>query len=229
MQGLQFALEPIVDLNSGRVLGAEMLTRVRADNGAFESPKDLAYVLKQSEFREFLLVEAVARWIEYQKTTNLMPNFVSININAAELASERIVTLLLSMIYKSCSEPSRFRFELTEDVSQADVIDLRRGAERLCEHHVGLYIDDFGSGHRPFAYLTELPVIGFKLDHTLVRQCVKDSRLRFLVKACAGLARDIQVDVVAEGIEDYSDELAVLATGIQKGQGYFYGQPFCYI
>lgn len=229
MHGLQFVLEPIVDLTSGRVLGAEMLARVRADNGAIERPKNLAHELKQSEFREFLLIESVSRWIKYQKTTEQIPHFVSININATELASERVVTLLLSMISKSCSEPSRFRFELTEDVSQADVIALRRSAELLCEHHVGLYIDDFGSGHRPFAYLTELPVIGFKLDQSLVRQCVKDSRLRFLVKACAGLARDIQVDVVAEGIEDYSDELAVLATGIQKGQGYFYGHPFCYI
>ena len=217
-----FALEPIMGLDPQVINGVEALCREYDRNGVLKLPEDFNTRLMRADFREFVLIEAIERtanWIESELNRS---TYVSININPVELQNITFLEKLLVIMRATAICTTRFHFEITEGFTDIDIFDLNKVACLLAHHGVELYLDDFGSGYRPFTYLMELPIAGIKLDKSIIRKNIIDKRTRYIIQSCQILSKLLGINVIIEGIESLEDEMVALSCGIRQAQGHFY-------
>jgi EAL domain-containing protein (putative c-di-GMP-specific phosphodiesterase class I) len=210
--------QPLIDPQSGRIVGAEALARspVVADAEmlfARATAGGLAERLSRLVQRKALRAAAV--WEGPLKGLGL-----SINILPADLSRESYDEWLLDEVRAAEIDPKRVTVEITES---ALLIDQRVVATRLAnlrEAGIRIAVDDFGTGYASLAYLTSLPLDAIKIDRGLVADIVGGERDRIVVRAMIHLARELDLKVVVEGVET-TGQLALLAEwGCDLYQGF---------
>lgn len=115
--------------------------------------------------------------------------------------------------------------EVTESRLMADTLAPLDILTRLRLKHIGLAVDDFGAGHSSLAQLRDIPFDELKVDRGFIHGAHGDPALRAIVDGSVGMARQMGIRSVAEGIEDIDDWHYVRAAGFDLGQGYFFGKP----
>ncbi len=216
--------QPIVDARSGRVVGAELLARWIAPDGRMVRARDFISSVNESglveEMSEMLVEQAcrdIAEWEqtglpdEFRLSINLPPRFVSRTSRASSL-----VELLAS------GPTNRIALE----VSEASVVDdLAVAAARLAElRSLGLRValDDFGTGTASMALLQHMPIDSVKIDQSFIRGLGTELRQRALVAGFVGIAGELSLTVVAEGVETAEQASVLLGLGCRLHQGYLY-------
>ncbi|MDX6583119.1 MAG: hypothetical protein QOI10_2303 [Solirubrobacterales bacterium] len=214
-EGLTIVYQPIVDLESGRTIGVEALSRFaaisdRAPNLWFDEAWAVGLGLE-------LELEAIELAL---KGASALPKEWTIAVNASP-ETVRAAQLLPCL----GTQAGRVIVEVTERAEMADPIRFKRAADFLGEHGVRLAIDDVGSGFSGLRRLLDLDPDMIKLDLSLARGIDRDPRRRALASALIAFGKSADVDVVAEGIET-KEELATLRDlGVGFGQGYHLGRP----
>ncbi len=225
MREINFVLEPICSLASGELVGAEALLRLPSGREKLMAPAEVQIKLLQRSFREQVLFEAVDRSMCWMTRRTCPVGYVTVNIDPVELANTSVIETLIQLIQRNGLNRRRIRFELVERFNNIDMESIHIGARAFADNEIDLFIDDFGSGFRPFDYLVSLPVSGIKIDHSIIRNCAGDPNRQALLAASSSLASSLGIEIIAEGIENIADESAVQAAGISTGQGYLYGGP----
>jgi EAL domain-containing protein (putative c-di-GMP-specific phosphodiesterase class I) len=121
--------------------------------------------------------------------------------------------------------PARLVIEITESSLMADAARAMEVLSRLQEMGVGISIDDFGTGYSSLAYLKRLPVDELKIDKSFVANMARDENDAAIVRSTIGLAHDLGLTVVAEGIEDQATWDLLAELGCDVGQGYYVSRP----
>ena len=146
---------------------------------------------------------------------------LSLNLLPGELSRPGHDDWLLDEVAAAGLDPARLTLEITESdllVADADVVER---LQRLRGAGIAVALDDFGSGYASFDYLTNLPLDMIKVDRGLVSGLVEGSRKQIVMKALIGLARDLDLKLLVEGVES-ADQLALLAEwGCELYQGFF--------
>lgn len=115
---------------------------------------------------------------------------------------------------------------MTETTLLGDMEPVRAEMEALARAGVRWYVDDFGTGYSSISHLRDLPIAGLKLDMSFtLAMAAGDPKASQLSQALAGLAADLNLDTVAEGVETEQAEALALTKGWQHGQGWLYGRP----
>jgi PAS domain S-box-containing protein len=213
--GLAIVYQPIIDLESGRTIGVEALSRFaaapdRAPNLWFAEAWSVGLGLE-------LELKAIECALEGARR---LPKdwWIALNVSPETVRSAELLPRL-------GTEASRVIIEVTEHAEIADPIRFERAADFLREHGVRLAIDDAGSGFSGLRRLLDLNPDMLKLDLSLTRGIDQDPRRRALASALIAFGESANVDVVAEGIET-EDELRTLRDlGVGFGQGYHLGRP----
>ncbi|WP_427017680.1 putative bifunctional diguanylate cyclase/phosphodiesterase [Pseudarthrobacter sp. P1] len=227
---LELHYQPVVDLSSGRMVGAEALVRWQHPQwGQMQS----AVFLPAAE--EGGLMVALGHWVlatavrqlgEWSPLLAALPAFrVHVNLSPGELERPQIVGEIRKLLAKHQVPAGRLALELTES---AIVSDFERTAKVLLglrKLGVGLEIDDFGTGYSSISYLRSLPVDTAKIDRSLVTGVDTDPRQQEFVAAILMLIKAARLDVVAEGIETAGQALALANMGAGLGQGYHFSKP----
>lgn len=171
----------------------------------------------------FALERAATDLVEWEKQTGEMPIFVSVNLSSAQLINNTLYTDIRSLLSRVNCNPARLKLELTESVVVENPEQARLVLEKLKDIGLSLALDDFGTGYSSLSYLTRFPFDTLKLDRELVTDT--SERRNILLRSVIGMAKDMGMDVVAEGIasEDDGDELAQM--GCHYGQSFLYGAP----
>jgi diguanylate cyclase (GGDEF)-like protein len=205
----------------------EILTRMVAPDGTILRP---AAFIPAAE--RFDLMGSIDRWIiraafrDFASGVMAVPNLaVALNLSANSLSDPDLWSFVQAELEASALDPARLIFEITE----TSVINNYAASERFIaqarELGCGISLDDFGTGVSSFAYLKRFRVDTIKIDGAFVGN-MRDSRYdRTIVRVIGEIAKEIGVDVIAEGIEDAGVVEILQSLGIRYGQGYLFHRP----
>lgn len=213
---LEVALQPIVDLSSGRALGVEALSRFPAGFG----PPDAVFAAAHQAGLG-LALERLAAVRAYEALSLLAPDqYLALNLTpgAAMALAEESRTMPDAPYH-------RIVLEITEHAAVQNYAALRERLAHARAQGLRLAIDDAGAGYASLHHIVELRPDVIKIDRSLIHGMSADRARRSVVKALIALARDLGAAVVAEGVERQADLVAGRKLGICAAQGYLLGRP----
>jgi EAL domain-containing protein (putative c-di-GMP-specific phosphodiesterase class I) len=153
------------------------------------------------------------------------PIDMHVNVSAARLSQHGLEESVVGALARTGMPASRLVLEITETRRIQDLPSAAAVVDRLRAHGVRIALDDFGSGFNALAQLHSLPVDIVKLDSTLTDVDIAPDRAGALCRSVLAICTDLNIAVVAEGIETPSRALALAEVGCMLGQGYLFGQP----
>jgi EAL domain-containing protein (putative c-di-GMP-specific phosphodiesterase class I) len=216
--------QPIVDLETGIITGAEALARWQDQGEAWISPIIFIPLAEQSGLMPELgrtvlkaACQTAAAWRRYG-----FDGSVSVNVSTKQFDSGRVVDDVVEALKISDLPSEDLTLEITESVLIDDPTSMIQSLEELRSLGVSLAIDDFGTGYSSLAYLKYLPVDRLKIDRCFVKDIDCDERDLAFVRAMLELARKLELSVVAEGIERKEQRDVLMDLGCSLGQGYFF-------
>ncbi len=227
---LHLVYQPIhrVGGDSG-VAGVEALVRWRHPVEGDIPPAEIVEAARSAKIRDEL-----NRWIyraacrQAAEWTRHHPDrlfFLSVNASPEELSSRQLVANVADALRISGLPASRLFVEISEQLVAPDVPQVVANMSGLRELGVGLLLDDFGEGQTSLSYLHELPVSGIKLDRRLVVNTLRSETDRVVLRSIVDLCRQLQLVVIAEGIETLAQLEVIADIGCQLVQGYYLDRP----
>ncbi len=216
--------QPIVNLKTETVAGFEALARWCDPDLGYVSPAVFVPLAEERGFidalSETLLRKAAETALQWPKEL-----FLSFNLSSAQLMDPSTSANVLAIINRVGLDPRRLELEITEtavmtdaDVAQKIVTELRAAGVRIS-------LDDFGTGQSSLGRLRDFAFDKVKVDRAFVSRIVADRASEHIVKAIIAMCDGLELEVVAEGIENSSEASKLQGLGCGMGQGYFYGKP----
>lgn len=219
--------QPQVDPHNGAIVGSEALLRWFSPQGAI-SPANFIPIAEESglilEVGEFVLRESfkiAKKWAN----ENLLQGRIAVNIAAHQFIHANFITLLEQILEETACQPEWIELEITERsiLLNPERVSVILEGLRAKGFHVS--IDDFGTGYSSLSYLKNLPIDKLKIDISFIRNITNEPKNQTIVKTIIALARGLQIDVLAEGVES-TDEMEFLRdNGVDSIQGYYYFKP----
>lgn len=220
--------QPKVDIATGRMVGAEALVRWQHPHGGMVLPGQFIGVAEQhgliDDLTHAVLSEAFAQASLWQESGLVLQ--LAVNVSIDNLASPKFVDFIADLAATANVPPQLVVLEVTE--SRMMLHDLRAPLEtltRLRLKRFRLSIDDFGTGHSSLAQLRDIPFDELKIDQGFVHRASSDGMVRAKYEACLSIARQLGMEVVAEGVEDRDDWDFLRRSGCDLAQGYFIAKP----
>lgn len=226
-QQFELYLQPIVNLHNGKIAKAEALLRWRLADGTVINPDQFIPLAEQTG-----LIVPIGKWVISQAADMLktvlviQPDLkISINLSPRQIADRYLFDFVSEVIKSSGMPPRNFELELTEGV----LVDSYEKAElllnRVRELGISTSIDDFGTGYSSLSYLQKLPIDNLKIDRSFVKDIENNESARALVLAIIGMARSLNLDIIAEGVENDQQVAFLLANQCDTAQGYLFSKP----
>jgi diguanylate cyclase (GGDEF)-like protein/PAS domain S-box-containing protein len=222
--------QPIVDLDTGTVVGFEALARWRHPTRGMLLPDLFIPVAEETglvvEIGARMLAEACRQIREWQRSDAIWSTLgISVNVSGRQLSQGGVAADVERVLAATGLDPTCLTLEITES---ALVHSLDAGAgtvQRLHEMSIGLHLDDFGTGYSSLAYLHSFPIQALKVDRSFVDRMNQTSRHSAIVKTIVSLAHDLGMEVVAEGVETRAQLEALRALSCRRGQGFLFSRP----
>jgi EAL domain-containing protein (putative c-di-GMP-specific phosphodiesterase class I) len=215
--------QPIIDTATGRMTGAEALARsplARDAESLFARARGARLAERLSRLIQRKALRSAGTWEGSLKGLAL-----SINLLPADISRPGYEHWLLDEIAAAAIDPARIVLEITEGALLSDQVGVAARLAALRASGLRIAVDDLGSGYSSLSYLTSLPLDAVKIDRGMVAGIATDDRSRIVVKAVVGLARELGLRIVAEGVET-AEQLALLADwGCDGFQGFFASPP----
>jgi len=219
--------QPVFRLSDVVPLGVEALLRWRHPLRGVVQPLEFIPLLEETGMivdvgREVLRL-ACEQAMEWDRRG--LPIFMAVNASAYQLESDRFVDDIREVLMQTGLDPARLEIEITESALMRDAQDTIRRLSNLKALGIRLAIDDFGTGYSSLAYLRQFPVDVLKIDRSFVNAMTASTGGMALVRTMLELARALNLETVAEGIEDET-QLAALQTELcRSGQGFLMAKP----
>ena len=228
----QFELffQPKVDVGSGQIVGAEALLRWQHPERGMISPGEFIPVLEASG-----LMMDVGRWIieEGCRTLRTLDQKglwsegmrLSLNVSPRQFRGQTFVDDMARTLHEIAIPDNSLDLEITEGVVIQNVEETISTMTTLSSMGISFSLDDFGTGYSSISYLKRLPVSTLKIDYSFVRDIVEDRSDRVLVETIVTMGQLLDVNVVAEGVEEKSQLDILAAFGCNTYQGFYFSRP----
>ncbi len=219
--------QPVVDIATGRLRGAEVLIRWRKADGSLVLPGTFIPLLESSG-----LIMEVTRML-MRRTRDVIdaaygrrPNLtISFNLAAAHFADETIVRDVRDVFEKSSIRLSQVVLEVTERQPLENLAETRRVIAALQGLGVGIAIDDVGTGHNGLSYMLKLGVDTIKIDKLFIDAIGTDRNSAAIIETLVELARNLRMEIIAEGVETFEQVIFLRDLGVRAAQGYVFAPP----
>ncbi len=227
---LRLLYQPLVNLDSGDMVGAEALMRWEHPTRGLLTPDKFLAVAEESglivQLGEWAVGEACRRLRDWERRNGVSTPFgFAVNVSARELTHPDVVTTILNAVRRSALDPSRLTIEVTESAAMADRDSGFRALRELNEAGVRIAIDDFGTGYASLDHLREMPADILKIDRSFVAGMSANSPDSARVAAAVAMGRALEMEVVAEGIETSEQVADLRELGCALGQGFLFARP----
>lgn len=220
--------QPQVSLATRQLIGVEALLRWRKDDGQLVAPAQFIPLAESSG-----LIVGLGEWVLRSACRDLQqiirhsgqPLRMAVNVSVVQFRQANFLDCLERAIHDSGIDPGLLELEITESVAALDagfMIDLLNRIKRL---GVSIAVDDFGTGFSSLSYLERLNVDRLKIDLSFVRQMEQSAGSRRIVETIIQLGRSLQLELIAEGIEQEDQAAALTQMGCHEGQGYLFAKP----
>jgi diguanylate cyclase (GGDEF)-like protein len=215
--------QPQFELTSGRIIGAEALIRWRHPELGLVPPLKFIPVAERCG-----LIHEVGRWVlneacrqaKVWQEEGLPELVIAVNLSPVQFRRDDIERDVMNALSDSALAPHCLELELTESLLIADSKDLTDLLGRLRTQGIRLSIDDFGTGYSNLGYLKRFEVECLKIDQSFVRRMTENANDAGIVRAIIEMAHSLNLDVVAEGVEDAATLARLIELGCEYGQGF---------
>lgn len=225
-QELRVHYQPIIAIASGKLAGVEALLR-------WQHPR--LGMVPLTEFmpiaEETGLVVEIDRWILYEacrqvrEWQNILPLSLNVNLSGQAFTHAGLLESIGMSLAATGFDPKNLKLELTEGVFVQSSEETLASLSKLKALGVQIYIDDFGTGYSSLSYLQRLPIDALKIDISFVQRMTQDRDSAELVKTIIVMARNLGLQVVAEGVETASQLKQLKRLKCQYAQGYLFAKP----
>ena len=221
--------QPVVDLRTGRIIGAEALIRWQHPERGLVSPAEFVALAEDTglivPMGEWVLREACREVQRWPIPPERAPLTIAVNLSIKQFAQASLVERIAAVIAESGLAPGRVHFEVTESLIIDQPEEAKAVLEQLQTLGVQVHMDDFGTGYSSLSYLHQLPLDGLKVDRAFVSRMDDDERSRQLVVTVLQLAKSIGLRSVAEGVTTLLQLAELRRLECDYGQGYLFSAP----
>ncbi len=228
-QEFRLHYQPIVELQTQRIIGFEALIRWQHPKRGLVPPSDFIPLAEDTgmivPLGQWLLREACRKMLQWQQQVSSEPPLsICVNISSRQFAQPDFVEDIRQVLAEIPIAQNSLKLEITEGVIMEQADTVAEKLNQLKAMGVRLSIDDFGTGYSSLSYLQTFPVDTLKVDRSFVMKMGHPDS-REIVKTIIMLAHNLQLDVVAEGIETQAQGQLLKGMNCEYGQGYFYSRP----
>ncbi len=213
----------------GHIVGAEVLIRWQHPTRGMVSPAEFIPVAEESDVINDIglwvlhtACQQLAKWQQFTSTAHLQ---LAVNVSARQFRQADFVSLVEQVIEQTSILPHGLKLELTESLVLDDIDDTIGKMAVLKSLGVRFSMDDFGTGQSSLSYLTRLPLDQLKIDQSFVRNIGIKPSDGMIVQTIIGMASNLGLEVIAEGVETLDQQVFLDAHGCQLYQGYLFGKP----
>ncbi len=220
--------QPQVDLQSGRIIGAEAL--LRWDHPMFGNVLPTQFIPIAEEnglippMGEWVLREACRQNQEWRKQ-GLMKITMAVNLSAVQFRQKNLGEIIKDVLHESGLAPSGLELEITEGVVMQDAEAAILLLEDMKAMGLKISVDDFGTGYSSLSYLKRFPIDKFKIDQSFVRDLATDTDDAVIVSTIISMAHSLKLKVIAEGVETAEQLVFLKQQGCDEIQGYYFSKP----
>ena len=228
--GLELAYQPLMDLETGTIMGFEALARWNdAELGAV-SPVEFIPVAEESglivPLGRWTLNEALQQLVRWElRLGSALPIKMSVNLSPIQTARDDVISTVLGALRLNGVDGSKLMIELTESAVIDDPENCRKLLTALKSYNVAIAMDDFGTGFSNMANLQSLPIDVLKIDRSFVTNMLEDADKQAIVRAILSLASSLKMKATAEGVESQEVADTLRTMGCTTGQGYHFAKP----
>jgi diguanylate cyclase (GGDEF)-like protein len=221
---LFLVFQPFLDLGGNRLTGFEALLRWQHPQRGLVPPSEFIPIAEETglihEIGEWVIRRACATVAEWPEDIR-----VAVNFSAAQFHNNGLLQIIVQALVDARIAPQRLEIEITESMLLSKYASAASVLNALLELGVTVALDDFGTGFSSLTYLRKLPFSRIKIDQSFIRDMLVQPDCAAIVKSVIGLARDLRIGVVAEGVET-ADQLEYLRQiSCDEVQGYLISRP----
>jgi EAL domain-containing protein (putative c-di-GMP-specific phosphodiesterase class I) len=174
---------------------------------------------------KWVLQTACAQLKEWDMNPDTRKLTLAVNVSARQFRQPNFVAQVSGIIEQAMIDPSRLKIELTESTVLDDVEDTITKMHELKKIGVRFSMDDFGTGYSSLAYLSQLPLDQLKIDKSFVHNIDTKSSDATIIQTIIGMAHNLNIEVIAEGVETEAQHEFLAGAGCWLYQGYLFGRP----
>ena len=220
--------QPVVNIRTGQLVGAEALIRWQRPQHGLVAPGQFIATAEKAglivEIGEWVIREACRQAMLWQHAGH--PPFVmAVNLSPVQFAHGTVEAVLAQTLADSGLAPRYLELELTESTLIQDSEKFIQSLQNLKAMGVGISIDDFGTGYSNLSYLQRFSIDKIKVDQSFVRRLLQGPQELAIVSAIIQIARSLNLNTTAEGIEDQATRDKLAELGCEQGQGYLFARP----
>lgn len=230
LEQLQFEVhyQPQVNMNDNSFCGMEALIRWRHPEKGYIPPIDFISYAEESGLIMPIgmwVFETVLRDLRYWDSLGIHIGKASINVSSIQLEHPNFISLVEELLEKYQVAGDRLVVEITESILLDDMNLVVQRLKDLHDLDIHVSIDDFGTGYSSLSYLKSLPIHALKIDRSFIMDIKSETDHDSIVTAIIAMARSLELDVVAEGIEEDTQATYLASLGCPKAQGFLYSKP----
>lgn len=220
--------QPQIDLHTSKVIGVEALVRWMSPNIGLIFPND--FIPRAEENRLIIPLGAMIfrKALEQSKkweSSGVFTGTMAINISAVQLEEDSFVEKIEAIRQTVDIRAAKIELEITESFLMKDPLYAAETLQKLKTIGYKISIDDFGTGYSSLAYLKQLPLHKLKIDRTFIKDLPSDKDDRAIVRAIIALAKALELEVLAEGVETEEQKVFLLDNWCDTAQGYLFAKP----
>jgi len=220
--------QPQIDLESGEIVAVEALVRWKTEDSGIVMPGDFIPLAEETglinEIGEWVLREGCRQAKEWQ-SLGLAPRRMAINLSARQFSDRGFLDMVTRVLAETGLEPQHLELEITESQVMRQTEGMIMLLNKLSEMGVQLAIDDFGTGYSSLSYLKRLPIQKLKIDQSFVRDITVDPNDTAIVVAIINMAKSLDLETIAEGVETAGQLALLRSKGCRTGQGFYFSAP----
>jgi diguanylate cyclase (GGDEF)-like protein/PAS domain S-box-containing protein len=220
--------QPQINLETGEIIAVEALVRWKTEDSGMVMPGDFIPLAEETglinEIGEWVLREGCRQAKEWQDM-GLPKRRMAINLSARQFSDRAFLDMVTRVLADTGLEASCLELEITESQVMRQTEGMIMLLNRLSEMGIQLAIDDFGTGYSSLSYLKRLPIQKLKIDQSFIRDITVDPNDTAIVVAIINMARSLDLETIAEGVETAGQLALLRSKGCRIGQGFYFSAP----
>ncbi|WP_420868776.1 putative bifunctional diguanylate cyclase/phosphodiesterase [Brevibacillus invocatus] len=219
--------QPQTDLRTGHILSFEALIRWKHPRHGWVSPIDFIPIAEETG-----LIVPIGEWVLKTACKQLKAWHeqgldqigVSVNLSTRQFFQQNLVDTIKRVLDETALSAKYLELEITESmtINESHAIEILQNIKQL---GVKIAVDDFGTGYSSLYYLKELPLDRLKIDQSFVRDMMKDKHHAAIISMIVSIAQQLQIEVIAEGVENMEQLTFLWSHHCRQGQGYLFSPP----
>ena len=222
--------QPVIDLNSGAIIGAEALLRWPNNHGAWFSPNEFIPLTENcgllEPLSEWVISEACTQLQAWQESKHGLDNFtMGVNLSSIHFATAGMATMVAEVIEQAGIDPAKLHLEIADGLLIGMNEAMRSNFDELKRIGIKFSLDNFGTGYSSLGYLRSFPIDMLKIDRSFVQDLPDNTDNMAIITTIISLAQSLNLTVVAKGVETTAQLASLQRVGCQFAQGFLFSPP----